>query len=209
MIRISARLASTSDLHGVAGEAHDVARAAGDPLADRLQRGLALLLDLEVDALAVEPVLQVGELGVGVVDVAAGRRCWKLETWSEIGLASRKPSPISSASTVTITIPTAAPRGMCACCSSATNGFSSSAISPAMMNSSRIVAGGVQEQVGAGDRQRQQHHLDPARDEHRLDAGRRRRRRRAQRRGVRALLADVVERVRSLLVGVPRHRRCQ
>ena len=57
-------------LHGVAREADDLAGAAGDALADRLQRGLALALDLDVDAAPVEPVLEVGERCVGVVDVA-------------------------------------------------------------------------------------------------------------------------------------------
>ena len=58
------------DLDRLAGEGHDLARAAGDALADRLQRGLALLLDLQVDAVAVQPVLQLGQLAVGIVDVA-------------------------------------------------------------------------------------------------------------------------------------------
>ena len=35
---------------------------------ERLQRGLALLLDLDLDSVLVEPSLEVGEVTVGVVD---------------------------------------------------------------------------------------------------------------------------------------------
>jgi hypothetical protein len=59
-----------------------------------------------------------------------------LLTWSLIGLASRKPMPVSAASRPITTIATAAPRGMCAFCTSATIGLSSSALRPAMTNSS-------------------------------------------------------------------------
>ena len=47
------------------------------------------------------------------------------------------PIPVSVATRPIITIATAVPRGIRARCSTTTNGFSSSAISPAMMNSSR------------------------------------------------------------------------
>ena len=121
-------------------------------------------------------------------------------------MASRKPSPISERQHARPSrSPTAAPRGIRACCSSATNGFSSSAISPAMMNSSRIVA---RRRAGTGRRRRS----PPAAAPSGPSAGRAPARRgpaarawRAQRRGVRARLADVVERVRSLLLRVPRH----
>ena len=39
-----------------------------DVLLQRLERGLALLLDVDLDAVAVEPVLHVGELVVGLAD---------------------------------------------------------------------------------------------------------------------------------------------
>src|SRR5918911_712210 len=39
-----------------------------------------------------------------------GTWCWKEETWSETGLESRKPMPVSTASTPTITIATGSPR---------------------------------------------------------------------------------------------------
>ena len=63
-------LASTSRCRASLVKPDDLARAAGEPLADRLQRRLALLLDLDLDAAPVQPVLQVGERAVGVVDVA-------------------------------------------------------------------------------------------------------------------------------------------
>ena len=110
-------------------------------------------LTCDVDAVAVEPVLQVGERRCWRRRRSPGRRRWKPETWSEIGLASRKPTPDERPRPgAIITIATAAPRGMRARCSSATNGFSSSAISPAMMNSSRTGPAALQQQVGADDR---------------------------------------------------------
>ena len=63
---------------------------------------------------------------------------WNADTWSATGLASRKPIPTTTRITVAITASTATPRGKRARRSSATNGFSSSAISPATMNSSTI-----------------------------------------------------------------------
>ena len=71
-----------------------------------------------------------------------GTLCWNFETWSEIGLASSRPIPVSTASSAIITASTASPRGKRARRSRATNGFSSSAISPPIMNSSSDPAGG-------------------------------------------------------------------
>ena len=82
MIRISAIDALDHDLQRLAGERDELARALGHACAERLERGLALRRDLDVDAVVVEPVLQLRELRVGVVDdardVVAGTR----PTWS-------------------------------------------------------------------------------------------------------------------------------
>ena len=66
--RISPSPAVTTRPEDLAAEVDDVARAADDLVLQRLQRGLALALDLDVDALAIEVGLQVGEPVVGVVD---------------------------------------------------------------------------------------------------------------------------------------------
>ena len=61
---------------------------------------------------------------------------WNAVTWSATGFASRTPIPTTSRTTHSITDSTASPRGKRSRRSSVTNGFSSSAISPATMNSS-------------------------------------------------------------------------
>src|SRR3954467_990848 len=58
------------------------------------------------------------------------------ETWFATGSASSSPSPTSPVTSTRNTVATAAPRGKRARRSSVTNGLSSSAISPATMNSS-------------------------------------------------------------------------
>ena len=64
---------------------------------------------------------------------------------------------------------TATPRGKRARRSSVTNGFSSSAISPATMNSSSTGPAARSSAHGAEHRQRQHHELDPARHDDRRD----------------------------------------
>ncbi len=67
---MSAKLVVTTLVSSPAAERHDVARAADDLVLQRPQRRLALLGDLDVDALVVEPLLQVGQPVVGVADDA-------------------------------------------------------------------------------------------------------------------------------------------
>jgi hypothetical protein len=62
----------------VLGERHQLAGPLRQVLAERAERGLALVGDLDVDPVVVEPLLDIGERGVGVVDqvrhvVAEGR----------------------------------------------------------------------------------------------------------------------------------------
>ena len=76
MIRISA--IEPSMIVVTASRVNDTSSpgALGDARAERLERGLALLGDLDVDAVVVQPGLEVGQLGVGVVDDARAR-CWR------------------------------------------------------------------------------------------------------------------------------------
>ena len=100
----------------------------------------------------------------------SGTLRWNADTWSATGLESRKPIAVTASTTHAITVSTASPRGKRARRSSDTNGFSSSAISAATMNSSTIGAGRAEHADDAEDRQRQQHELHPARQQHRRDA---------------------------------------
>ena len=68
----------------------------------------------------------------------SGTLRWNADTWSAIGLESTKPIAVTTRTTHTITVSTASPRGKRRRRSSVTNGLSSSAISAATMNSSRM-----------------------------------------------------------------------
>ena len=74
-------------LQQAGAEGHDLVGAADDLAAQRLQRALALLLDLDVDALAVEVVLHVGEPVVGRVH---DRRDVLLERGDLVGDGARQ-----------------------------------------------------------------------------------------------------------------------
>ena len=117
-----------------------------DVARERLQRGLALALDLDVDAVVVEPALQVGERRCSRRRRAAARRAGSSATWSATGLASRTPMPDERRRATRYT--PRAPRrraGSARARSSSTSGLRISAMTPATMNSSSDRAGGARE----------------------------------------------------------------
>ena len=134
----------------------------------RLQRGLALLLDLDVDALAVEVVLQVGEARVGGVDDARARRRGSVEPGRRPGWRAATPTPPSTAKSAEVDErdgqrrAAAGPR-----CTSGTSGLRISAITPATTNSQQDLPGRARDDPEREDRERQHDELDPARDDDR------------------------------------------
>ena len=128
-------------------------------------------------------LLEVGQRGVGVVDdlrhVVAERRDL---VGDRVGEQDAEPGQRQHAARGRRCPPPrragSAPRR-----SSVTNGLSSSAISPAMMNSSSTAPGRARDRAQAEQRERQHDELDPARHHDRRDAGGRLRRRRVERHG--------------------------
>ena len=74
------------------------------------ERRLALLLDVDVDAVVVEEGLDVGQLAVGVAD-DLGHVVLEPVIWVVTGLASRTPMPARIANAARYTRKIARPRG--------------------------------------------------------------------------------------------------
>ncbi len=64
-----------------------------DRLLERLERGLTLLGDVDVDPVPVEEALQLRQVMVARWAMIWGRLCWKWLICDEIGEASSTPTP--------------------------------------------------------------------------------------------------------------------
>ena len=159
------------------------------------ERGLALALDLDVDAVVVEAALQVGELALAS-STSPGTSRWKARAWSATGLASRNAGADERRRRIArYTVDDRQRRAECArAARRTTSGLRMSAMTAATMKMSRTVPAARASDPQRDDRQREQRRAGPS-------AGRRRARRHGRRRGLAARLGSTS---RSATVGARR-----